>query len=770
MRQPVYVAIAVLSLAAGIGLNTAVFSIVNAIFLQSIRGVPEPERVAAVNPRVTFATFRDLRERMTTLSGVAAWQPVGVRLQFGDSAWRRVVPAVSDNYFDVLGVRPLHGRFFAPSSGRVPAPVAEVVVDYEFWREQLGSNPQIVGETITVNDARATIVGVAPRSFHGFGPERPPLWMAMGMMPAVRETAPQWDDASEGGWRVFGRIPGASSLGQVNAELAVISRDQSRGAREQPTALVAGTGPETVTNASAEKRIEFLLVVVLPLVVVALILWIGCSNVANLLLARAAARRKEIAIRVASGAGRWRLIRLLLTESLLLSFAGGAAGLLLAVWCRDLIWTALPEAPRLALELDLHVLLYTGAICVLATVLFGLVPALHATRVDVAPLLKSDATGLAGGTRRGGRIRTFFLVTQFAASTALLIVAATFVRTIVSTHIGESAAFMDRITLAFVEAPAPASTPAARGAYWQMLRTRIAQVPGVSGLTFLPAGNEHTARLTVAGRTTADALTVTIQDIDTGFFPLSDHTLARGADLPEDPASAAGHVLVNERVANQLHLAADHPASISLDGGTPLAIDGVVRDDGAGMRVYRRLSDADVAAANILIRTHDSSAAAVGRLRSVIVPLAADRTAVRITTLREASTGMLQRLTGLALVVSALVLALAGVGLYGSVSFITVQRTREIAIRMAIGAPRAAVLRMLLWQGGSVVLLGCGLGLALTGVAFQFMSGMIFARWTFDPFAIAGVLATFALATLAACYVPGRRAAAIDPIRVLRAE
>jgi putative ABC transport system permease protein len=182
------------------------------------------------------------------------------------------------------------------------------------------------------------------------------------------------------------------------------------------------------------------------------------------------------------------------------------------------------------------------------------------------------------------------------------------------------------------------------------------------------------------------------------------------------------------------------------------------------------LSDADVARANILIRTSDGAAAAAGRLRAVIVPLVADRTLVTVMTLRDASTGMLQRLTRLALVVAAMVLSLAGVGLYGSVAFITAQRTREIAIRMAIGAPRAAVLRMLAWEGGSVVLFGWIAGLALTGVAFRFMSGMIFARWRLDPFAIGGVLATFAVATLAACYVPARRATRINPVEVLRAD
>ena len=764
-RQPVFAAIAVLSLAAGIGLNTAVFSIVNAIFLQSIRGVPAPDRVAAISTRVSFATFRDLRDSVRTLDGVAAWQPVGVRLRYRDVVQRRVVPAVSDEYFAVLGVKPWRGRFFDVQHQRVPAASGEVVVDFEFWRDALGSDPAAIGQTIVINDTPVIIRGIAPHAFHGFGPERPPLWMPLGLLPTVRGTAPRWDDPDESGWRVFGRIAEGGSIDQVDAELAALAAREPHRFPAEP--LRAGSGGERFAGPSSpEKRIEFLLVVVLPLAVVALILWIGCSNVANLLLARAAGRRKEIAIRMAHGAGRARLIRLLLTESFLLALGGGAAGLLLAIWCRDVIWAVLPEAPRLAVELDLNVLLYTGAVCVAATMLFGVVPALHATRVDVAPLLKSDEAG--GSVRRGGRIRAFFLVSQFAASTALLIVAGTFVRTVVTTHMGEQAALIDRLSVASVDAE---SLPAAaRAEYWRAVRERIRQVPGVTALTLSAQGGERTVEITVGGLGPDEHVLARVQRIDTDFFRMSDAAVIAGADLPEKIGDAAT-VLVNERVASRLRLG---PAAvgtrIALEGSGPATIAGVVRDNAPDGQLYLRLADADVAAANILVRTDGPATTAVVPIRSAIAPLAADRTSAVVATLREASTGMLQRLTGLALVFAALVLSLAGVGLYGSVAFITAERTREIAIRMAIGAPRRAVLRMLLWEGAFVVLLGCAAGMALTGVAFRFMSGMIFARWTLEPFTVAGVLATFALTTLAACYVPGRRATRIDPIQALRAE
>jgi predicted permease len=765
-RQPVFVAIAVLSLAAGIGLNTAVFSIINTIFLQTIRGVPQPERVAAVGTRVTYATFRHVRDNVRTLDGVAVWQPVGVTLRYRDLVVRRVAPAVSETYFEALRVEPYRGRFFAPLAPRTPSPAAEVVLDFEFWRDVLGNDPQVVGQTIFINETPATILGVAPHAFHGFGPERPPLWMAMGMLPAVRGTPAKWEDAADGGWRIFGRMRADTPLGAVNAELQALAATAPDLFPDAP--LRADTGREQWAGAiSDEKRIEFLLVVVLPLVVVALILWIGCSNVANLLLARAAARRKEMAIRMANGAGRTRLIRLLLTESLLLALAGGAAGLLLAVWCRDLIWTALPEAPRLAVELDLNVLLYTAAVSVAATMLFGLLPALHATRVDIAPLLKSEQS--VGSARRGGRIRSFFLVTQFAASTALLIVAGTFVRTVVATHLGDRAVLLDRLSLASIETPE--SSPAARAEYWRLVRERIREVPGVTALTLMPASGERTARLAPEGGSAGEHVSVRVQRVDSGFFPTSDVALVQGADLPADARVDPRAALVNERAARQLRLdGAIIGRRLTLDESSTISIVGIVRDDGADGRIYQRLSDGAVAHAQVLIRTAQPAATAIGPLRSAVRQMAAERTLTNVSTLRDASTGMLQRLTGLALVVAALVLSLAVVGLYGSVAFITAQRTREIAIRIAIGAPRSSVLRMLLWEGGYVVISGCAAGLALTAVAFRFMSGMIFANWTLEPVTIAGVLVVFSAATLAACYVPGRRATRIDPIQVLRTQ
>ena len=770
MRQPAFMLVAVLSLACGIGLNTAVFSIINAIFLQSIRGVAAADRLVGIGERVSFTTFREVRDTITTLDSVAAWQPIGVDIRFRDTAMRGVVPVVSDGYFSALGVQPARGRFFATAALREPAPAFEAVLDYEFWVNRLGGDPAVVGEQIVINRVTATIVGIAPRSFHGFGPERPPLWIPMGMLPAIRASVPRWDDPRESGWRIFGRLEDGRSVGQVNAEMQTMASRSPDLFRNGP--LIGSTGGERWSGpVSAEKRIEFLLVVVLPLAVAALILWIGCSNVANLLLARAAARRKEIAIRLANGASRSRLLRLLLTESLLLAAAGGALGLLLGVWTLQFVWLTLPEAPRLAIELDTHVLLYTSVVCVAATLLFGLVPALHAIRVDVAPLLKGEAPAPRGDVRRGARVRRFFLVTQFASSMALLVVAGTFVRTIVVAHFGEQSELMDHLAVAHLDANETLGP--ARAAHWRSVRQELLRVEGVTSVTLAPAGEGARSPLTPdgAGTVTAGA-TAIVQRIDAGFFQTSGITVVAGrGDVATPTATAPETVVVNERTARQLWGGTGVLGRrFSLGSGPSLEVAGVVRDDEREPRVFRALRDEDMTAADLLIRTSQPSERIVTRLRPVLSNLSRDQAFVRVTTLRELSTGPLARITRMALVIAALVLSLATVGLYGSISFVTSQRTREIAIRMAVGAPAPAVLRLVAREGLLVVSMGSLLGLALIGIAFRFMSGMIFATWTLEPVTIAGVLAVFSLATVGACYLPGRRAMRLDPMSVLRAD
>jgi predicted permease len=466
-------------------------------------------------------------------------------------------------------------------------------------------------------------------------------------------------------------------------------------------------------------------------------------------------------------------VRLLLTESLILAFAGGALGVLIAGWTINLVWATLPEVPRLAVELDGRVLFYTAAVCVIATLVFGLVPALHATRVDVAPLLKGDEAGRRH-TVRGARVRTFFLVTQFATSMALLIVAGTFVRTLGATYVGEQSVLIDHVAVAYVESRA-ASAPA-RLAYWTRVREALATLPDFGSATLTQPEDNRRARLVPHGsEPVADRADVLVQRVDSSFFRTVGMGIVAGRDDLGESGGAVEKALLNERAARQFWRTTDVVGRrFSLGTGpstaAALEISGVVRDDGAEARVFRRLTDDAVSSATILVRTSRPSATAVEPLRALLLRLTGDRAFMRVSTFRESATGSLQRITTLALIVAALVLALASVGLYGSVSFMTSQRTREVAIRQALGAPRQAVLRLLARDAVLVVAGGSVLGVALAAAGFQFMSGMIFARWTLDPITVAGVLLALAITTAGACYLPGRRAMRIDPMRVLRSD
>ena len=787
LRSPGFAAVAILSLAAGIGLNTAVFSIINTVFLQEIRGVPDPGRVAFVGARETYPGFRALREQSRSFTGLVAQHRMPVEIRWEGTAVRRVAPLVSDDYFAVLGLRPAAGRFFQPAASALPADAPEAVLDHRFWTETLGGRRDVLGKTILVNDVPLTIVGVAPRAFHGAGPERPPLWVPLGLRPALAGRSLDWADTTLREWTLTGRLRDGVSPAAAAAELRTIAaRAPHLFGR---TSIVVATGRERWTGAvSAEKRIEFLLVVVVPLVVVGVILWIGCSNVANLLLARAVARRKEIVIRLATGAPRWRLVRLLLAESLLLAAAGGGAGLLLGLWALDLVWATFPEFATLAVEMDGRVLAYTAAVSIVATLLFGLAPALQATRVDVRPALDGGGLG-PEGRLSGSRLRGFFLVTQIASSMALLVIAATFVRTLLATYVGEEAARMDRVAVGWLESGETA--PEARAAVWARVRREVSAIPGVRGLTLREGAADRKADLLPEGEATRRAgafvqpgaadRSVLVQRADTTYFPVAGHAVIAGhvpppAERRAPDAEERGRrepVVVNERAARRFWPGEAGGAlgrRFALGGEGAFEVAAVVRDDGRDARVYRMLADGDLAAANVLVVGAGPAAALVPPLRAALVRLAPDPAWVRVHTLRDAALDPLRRLTRMALAVGLLALALAAVGLFGSISFHTTQRTREIAIRVAVGATRLDVLRLLLGHGARVVGAGALLGLALVAVAFRFMGGMIFGEWRLDVVTLAAVAAVFAATTVLASWLPGLRATRVDPITVLRSD
>jgi predicted permease len=764
-RNRAFTVVAVLSLAAGIGLNSVVFSVINSIFLRPAHGIADSEDVV-FGPRLSYAAFREIRESSRTLSGVAVSQPRAFEVRIGAFSFHATGRLVSENYFAVLGVHPALGRFFTPDADPLPEALPEAVLDHRFWKERLGGDPGVIGKTVTVDGVPLTVIGVTPADLYGPGPERPPVWIRLGMRPALERRGVDWSDPRDAGYAMVGRLrPGVSPEGAA-AELRALLATHPGLSPRQRLALSTGGAEGWTGSDSPEKHVEWLLVVVVPLVVAGVILWIGCSNVANILLARGMVRRKETAVRLAMGASRSRIVRQLLTEALLLAALGSALALFLASWLLDLLWAAFPEFPQMYVTIDTRVVVYTGFVSLAATLIFGLVPALQATRIDVAPALKGEAPKHV----RSSRLRTFFLVTQVASSMALLVVAGTFVRSVVRTYTGEAGAEIERLLVGRVELEGDA--PGVPGEYWDRVRAEIGALPGVAAVTVTPnpAGESVTLR-GVRTDGAVDSLRATLQAVDSSYFSVQGSILVGGRNVgARRPDGDAVEVVVNQAALVRLGGSAGAVGrEVVLGDSLRARIVGVVRDGAKEARVFRT-ADERSAAGTVLVRTRLPSERMVAPVRVLLSRLAADRAQVTVGTLREAQFGSLQRLTAVALLVGSLALALAAVGLYGSISFHTTQRTREIAIRLALGAARGQIFGLVFTHGLKVVVAGCTIGLAVVLVALRVMSGVIYGEWPLDVATLVGVATVFALATAAASYLPGRRAARVDPMEALRSE
>jgi predicted permease len=772
-RSPGFTALAVLSLALGIGVNTAVFSLVNTLFWQSIRGVPAPHRVV-FGPRVPERELSALRAGSTTLSGLAGEARLAVRLDGGGHDLRfTTVPAVSGNYFATLGVPASLGRVFDETVDRAGTDVRLAVLDYRFWREHVGGDAAILGRTVRINGQPFAIVGVAPEGFHGPGPERPPLWVPLAARPllageAAAIAAPPGAPADV---RLIGRLRDGVRVEDAAAELTLLRQRQasaaSRADRPPPIRLSAGREHWT-GEVSPEKEVEFLLVTVVPLVVVAALLWIACSNVANLLLARGVARRREIAIRLATGASRARIIALLLAETLLLALAGGAAGIVVGGWALDFVFATFSQFGTIEVTLDPRVLLYTAAISGLATVLAGLVPALEASRADVSSVLKSEGTG-ATVSPRGARLRAAFLTIQVALAIALLLVAGTFVRTLIASHVGDRAGRLDRLAVAHV-ALEPAAAPQA-AAVWDAGRDALARLPGVRGVTVVGAAATRQPVLTAVDGRPVTASPMSLQEIDGGFLNALEARLVRGRHARPSRDEAVVEIVVNGVAARRaMPDGAALDRTLTLDG-TAARVVGVVDDGMTDPRLYRPLAAVTSTSATFIVRTDGPSAASLGWLRDGLVPHLPPGTRPMVATYRDANLRGLGEISRVVALLGALALLLSGAGVYGSMAFHGRQRTREIAVRRALGATTGAIVRLVGAQAGRITAIGVGLGVLLgwggTQALFAAIGGP---AWTIDWIATAGVAAVFVVAVAVASFGPAWRAVRLQPSSVLHTD
>ena len=802
IRSKGFTAAALISIALGVGVNTTIFSFINAALLRPLP-VPQPEGLVRLwdGGASSYPDYVAYRDETGVFNGLAAFAQRPMSLTSGEETGRVWGEIVSGNYFDVLGVPLQQGRAFLPEEDRTPGTHPVVVISDGLWKRRFNSDPGLIGQTILVNNKSFTVIGITAENFTGANLLTPPdLWVPVMSEPLVRPGSVSLTSPDDGWLNLLGRLKAGVTLAEARAETLVIASrlHQARKARD--------TGPQE--EGGRKVAVEFarglmvspkghttaLFVVGLLLVVVTLVLLVACANVANMLLARAAARRKEIAVRLTLGASRWRVVRQLLTESLLLAIVGGGAGLLLSLWSAELLQSLLPQSPDgirapLNTSPDVRVLLYTLFLSMMTGVVFGLVPALQASKPDLVSALKDEAVGFSW---RRLSLRSTLVVGQVAVSLLLLVAAGLFIRNLQNTQ-SANPGFQIENGIIMTYDLSLANYNAARGAvFHEELLARIRALPGVRAASlaeFVPlggAGNKSPLYIegeaTVLDQLNEDSLLSHVT-VANDYFKTMGITILGGRDFGDnDTTTAPRVVVVNETLARRL--APDGNAvgkRIRMDSkGEYLEVIGVARDikyndlaEKTPYFAYRPLSQQYRPRMTLHISAMDNSQAMMNQARAEVRALDPNLPLTEVMTLAEHMRGPLAPARLFAWLSSAfgvLALVLAATGLYGVMTYLVSGRTREFGIRLALGANSRDMLRLILTEGVTLVGLGMLLGLFASVALTRVLQSMLYDVSATDPVTFVGVALLLAAVTLFACYIPARRAAKIDPMVALRHE
>ncbi|HEX8351489.1 MAG TPA: ABC transporter permease [Pyrinomonadaceae bacterium] len=787
LKQRAFMLVAVLTLALGIGANTALFSVINAVFLNPLP-FPEPDRVVSLyetfepagTSALSFPNLRDWREQNTAFEGIAAHVDGAFNLQAGDSPQRLQGLRVEANYFDVLGVRPQLGRTFLKGEDEAGRENVVVLSD-SLWRGSFGADPDIVDKSIPLNGRKYTVVGVMPPALSALS--RTQVWAPL--------VFPEAEKASRGshGYSAVGRLKRGVTQEAAGEEMNVIA---ARLAQQYPD-VQAGRG--ALLNGFEEELVGDVRQPLLMLMgAVAFVLLIACSNVANLLLARAAGRHREIALRIALGAGRLRLLRQFLTEGVLLSVAGGAVGGVTA-------WLGLGLLGRLAfaflprsseIKLDLRVLAFTVLVSLLTGVVFGLAPAAQALKTDLQDGLKDGGKGSAGGFG-GNWTRNALVVTEIAAAFVLLIGAGLLMKSYARLQSVDPGVKPENVLTAKLSlAPERYADGDALGRFHERLLERVAAVPGVeaAGLASHLSVEEYGTNgyVRVEGKTYAPNREplVELRVVSPDYFRVMGVPLVRGRMFDErDTKDAPAGVVVNETMARTVWPGED-PVGKRV-WGRPVVSDwvpvvGVVADvKNVGLvrppvpEFYFNYARGGEGLRNVTlaVRSRLEPAVLAAAVRREVREVDPGQPAYGVRTMRAVLDGTVtdRRLNMTLLgVLSALALALAVVGIYGVMSYNVARHTREIGIRMALGAQKTHIHRLVIGRGAALALAGVLVGLVLALWLTRLMTGLLFDVSATDPATFAGIAALLFAVALVACYVPARRAVKVDPLVALRYE
>ncbi len=800
VRQPIFTAVAVLSLALGIGANTAIFSLITTLLWRTVP-VESPKTLVTLytrdeknpgHPPLSHLNWKDYRDMTQSFSGVLGYAFALVTVQTRNEPMQVFALLASGNYFDLLGVRAELGRTFLPEEDGQPGAHPVVVVSHRFWKESLDGDPRVIGRALTINGSGYTVIGVTPEWFTGTDVGFPPhLWVPMAMnRQIISNEASNWFEKRRGLMiKAIGRLRPGRTFAQAQAEVAAIGQRLQRDYPVENKGRTAQLVPFTQAALNPDTRGVVVAGTRLLMAVVGLVLLIACANVSNLLLAQAAARKREIAIRLSQGAVRGRLIRQLLTESLLLSLLGGAAGLLVALWIQSLLPRFLPQVGfgqlDVALALDARVLAFTLGVSLLTGLLFGLVPALQASKTDLVSALKNQA-GAATGAFRGFGVRGALVAGQVALSVVSLIAAGLFVRSVGELRRVDLGFPAERLAVVSFDVGSQGWSQSRGEQLYRDVRERIAGLPGVEAVALGQAGPLQAAssRSTfLEGEESAsNSIFLQVNTVTPDFFDTVGVRIVRGrAFTNADRDKALRVVIVNETMAETFWPGKDPIGKrFHFFGDPPVTVVGVARKikyNGPGENpqpyVYEPLAQRYVTNMTLVVRARrspESVLPAVQREMREIAPAMPLANVSTVPDLLVKSLGPMQTGASLLALFGILALGLASMGLYGVMSFSVTKRSREIGLRMALGAQHGDVIRLVLRQGLTIVAVGLLTGLLLALGATHLIARMLFGVSPTDPTAFGVTSAVLALVAFGATLIPAMRAVTINPILAIRNE
>lgn len=800
-KAPGFTVLALLALALGICANTTIFSFINGLVLRPLTGVKDPDRLVAVYTSdyssglyggSSYPDYLDFRNQADAFEDLAAYEDALLNLSGeGDEVERLRGMYITSNYFAILGVNAKLGRTLQPADD-TPSASPSIVISDRFWQQHFNSDPNIVGRPVKLNTQSYTIVGVTESSFRGLRIGLPPqFWVSMPAHASYTSRG-----RSSRSIQILGRLKPGVTLEQAQTQMTTIG---ARLAQAYPETNMGTMGrpnePKPIAvvregRLRPEGQAGVWRISILLFAVVGLVLLIACANVANLLLARASVRRREIAVRLAVGASRGRLVRQLLTESVLLALMGGVLGLLLTQWTAQSLPAFFPQraAEGVDFSVDWRVLIFTLAVAALTGLIFGLVPALQSTRPDLVSSLKDDAIGTSNQRFRRLGLRDALVISQLALSLVLLISAALFVRSLRHAVNFDPGFAAENLVTASTDTRAARLNREQGQRFYEQMLERVRNVPGVSGATLsviVPitgGGQRRNAKFDAYQPQPNEDMELNTNVVGPDYFRTMDIPIVRGRAFgPEDRQGGAGVAIVNEELARRYFNGDALGKRVQVDSEKGfLEIVGIART--AKYRnlreeplpfIYLPLAQEYQPDMTVIVRTAGDPAAMVGTLRNEMNEVNSSVPVFSVQVMSELIADQLaidRMIAVLLSVFGGVALSLAAIGIYGVMGYAVAQRTREIGIRVALGAERSDIMRLIVRRGVMLTLIGAGIGLALALALTRALKSLLFGVSATDPLTFSAIVTLLFAVALLACYFPARRATKVDPVVALRNE